>query len=504
MTLPHKVLEKYICGLILIIFMNKQGQWDSKLTFLLAMVGVAVGLGNIWRFSYVVYTNGGGSFFIPYLISIFILGIPFLILEYGIGFSFKKSFTEIVKFINPKFEWIAWIIVILIFTVSIYYMVILGWNLVYLFSSFTFSWGTDTSAYFINNVGGSSDLSNMGLFLIPTSIGVLISWVMLWFISNKKVDKGIGVASKILVPLLFLLMAIIIIFALTLPGANIGIHTLLNPNWNKLFDVNIWLAACSQIIFSLAVGETIILTYASYLPESSKLTDNVFMVVATNSIFEVCTGFGVFSILGFMSYTTGTPMVELISEGAGLIFIVFPLIFNIMGIMGRILAPLLFVTILFAGITSALSLVEPLLSSLSMKLDWSRKKTTTLLCVIGCLFSLILTNGINSYLIGVLDSFINQFGILFFIPVQAVIFSWIFDIDSIIPIINAYSSFKVGKIWKILVRYVCTIAVFGIWIYGIFGLFSSASSFEITIYVIFTVIVLIVSYILTKKNSLIK
>lgn len=480
--------------------MTKQGQWDSKYSFLLAMIGVAVGLGNIWRFSYVVYTNGGGSFFIPYLISIFVLGIPFLILEYGMGFSLKKSFTEIVKSINPQFEFISWIIVILIFSVSIYYVVILGWNLVYLFSSFTFSWGTDTAAYFLN-VGGSSDLSNAFLFLIPTTIGVLIAWFLLWSISNKKVHKGIGKASKILVPLLFILMSIIIIFALTLPGAKIGIYTLLNPNWNKLLDINIWLAACSQIIFSLAVGETIILTYASYLPDNSKLIDNVLMVVATNSIFEVCTAFGVFSILGFMSYTTGTPMVELISEGSGLIFVVFPLCFNIMGIMGRILAPLLFITILFAGITSAISLVEPLLNSLSLKFDWSRRKTTTLLCVIGCFFSLILTNGINSYLISILDTFINQFGILLFIPVQAVLFSWVFDIDSIIPILNAHSSFKVGKIWKIFVRYVCTIAVFGIWLYGIFGLFLNANSFEIAVYIVYSLAVLIVAYILTKRKS---
>ena len=146
--------------------MTRQGQWDSKLTFLLAMIGVAVGLGNIWRFSYIVYTNGGGSFFIPYLISIVILGIPFLILEYGLGFSFKKAFPEIVKSINPKFEMVAWILVVLLFIVLIYYMVIMAWDMVYVYSSFTFSWGNDTMAYFVNNVGGNSDLSNANFVII--------------------------------------------------------------------------------------------------------------------------------------------------------------------------------------------------------------------------------------------------------------------------------------------------------------------------------------------------
>ncbi len=207
------------------------------------MIGVAVGLGNIWRFSYVVYTNGGGSFFIPYLVAIAILGIPFLILEYGIGFSFKQSFTEILKKINPKFEIIAWILVLSAFIVTIYYMVILSWDLTYLISSFTFNWGTDTANYFINTVRGSSNLDNVTSLLIPTTIGVLITWAILWFISNKDIDKGIGKASNILIPLLFIIMGIIIVYSLTLPGASIGINTLITPKWSMLLDVNIWLAA---------------------------------------------------------------------------------------------------------------------------------------------------------------------------------------------------------------------------------------------------------------------
>ena len=105
--------------------MEEYGQWDSTLTFIFAMIGVAIGLGNIWRFSYIVYSNGGGAFFIPYFFAIAIMGIPFLILEYGIGFSFKRSFTEIFKSINPKFEYIAWILIFSITIVLIYYMVII-------------------------------------------------------------------------------------------------------------------------------------------------------------------------------------------------------------------------------------------------------------------------------------------------------------------------------------------------------------------------------------------
>lgn len=478
--------------------MSQQTQWDSSLAFIFAMIGAAVGLGNIWRFSYVLYSNGGGSFFIPYLIAIAIMGVPFLILEYGVGFSFKESFSSIMKKINPKFEIIAWILVLFVFIVTIYYMVILSWDLVYLGSSFTFSWGTDAAHYFVNTVGGSSNLSNASFLLIPTTIGVLLLWIILWFISHRNVDQGIGKVSKILIPALFVIMGCIIVYALTLPGAGIGIATLLTPDWGKLLDVNIWLAAFAQIIFSLSMGQAIALTYASYLPENSKLIDNVLIVVASNSLFEICTAFGVFSILGYMSYTGGTPMVQLITEGTGLIFIVFPMIFNIMGPIGRILAPLLFLAILFAGITSALGFFEPMLNSTSNKLGWSRKKTATILSIIGCIFSIILTTGISSYLVGIIDSFVNEFGILLLIGIQCIIFAWFYGVEHFIPALNESSTFNVGKTWSFVIKYLLPIVLIVMWAIGIVQLFSTAKQFEIIIDLVIIVAVLVFAFILTR------
>ena len=477
---------------------QQQNQWDSSIAFIFAMIGAAVGLGNIWRFSYVLYSNGGGSFFIPYLIAIAIMGIPFLILEYGVGFTFKESFSSIMRDINPKFEIIAWILVLFVYIVTIYYMVILSWDLVYLGSSFTFSWGADAAHYFVNTVGGSSNLSNASFLLIPTTIGVVVLWIVLWFIAHKNVDKGIGKVSKILIPALFVIMGFIIIYALTLPGAGIGINTLLTPDWSKLTDVNIWLAAFAQIIFSLSMGQAIAVTYASYLPENSKLINNVFIVVASNSLFEICTAFGVFSILGYMSFTNGTPMVQLITEGTGLIFIVFPMIFNIMGPIGRIIAPLLFLAILFAGITSALGFLEPMLNTTADKLGWSRKKTATVLAVIGCIFSLILTSGISSYLVGIIDSFVNEFGILILIGIQCIIFAWYYGIDKFLPVLNGLSIINVGKTWKFVIKYLLPCVLIVMWVIGIISLFSTAKPFELIIDVVIIVMVLAFAALLTK------
>ncbi|WP_458403366.1 sodium-dependent transporter [Methanobrevibacter sp.] len=478
--------------------MSQQTQWDSSLAFIFAMIGAAVGLGNIWRFSYVLYSNGGGSFFIPYFIAIAIMGVPFLILEYGVGFSFKESFSKILRRIKPQFEIIAWILILFVFVVTIYYMVILSWDLVYLLSSFTFNWGTDTAAYFTQSVGGSSNLSNAGFLIIPTTIGVILLWIALWFISHRDVDKGIGRVSKILIPALFVIMAIIIVYALTLPGAGKGIDALLTPDWSMLGNVNIWLAAFAQIIFSLSMGQAIALTYASYLPENSKLIDNVLIVVTSNSLFEICTAFGVFAILGYMSTTAGTPIVQLVTEGTGLVFVVFPMIFNIMGPVGRVLAPLLFLAILFAGITSALGFFEPMLNSTSAKFGWSRKKTATVLAILGCAFSIPLTCGISSYIVGVIDSFVNEFGILLLIGIQCIIFAWFYGVERFIPALNANSTFKVGKTWMFIIKYLLPAVLIIMWAIGIVQLFATAKPFEVMMDVIIIVAVMVTSIVLTK------
>ena len=244
-------------------------------------------VGNIWRFSYVLYSNGGGSFFIPYIIATVIIGIPFLILEYGLGFNAKKSFSKLMHDIRPEFEIIAWMLVLFVFVVVIYYMIILGWDFVYLLNSFNFGWGSDPSSFFINNVGGSSSLANLATLIVPTLICTLVLWGIFWVVSVRDIDSGIGRISTILIPLLFMIMIFIFIYAFTLPGFEVGVKTLLTPNWSALYNPNIWLAAFGQIIFSLSIGQAMVYTYASYLPKNTKLVDEVLLVVIANSLYEI-------------------------------------------------------------------------------------------------------------------------------------------------------------------------------------------------------------------------
>ena len=479
----------------------KNSQWNSIFTFIMAMIGLTIGIGNIWRFSYVLYSNGGGSFFIPYIIAILIMGIPFLILEYGLGFTFKKSFSSLMRSIRPEFEIVAWMLVLFVFVVVIYYMVILGWDFVYFLNSFTFGWGNDPSSFFTACVGGNSDLASSATILLPTLICTLVLWAIFWVVSIKDVDDGIGRLSTILIPLLFIIMIFIFIYSFTLPGSYIGITTLITPNWSALLDINVWLAAFGQIIFSLSIGQAMVYTYASYLPENTKLIDEVLIVVIANSLYEIFVAFGVFSILGYMSLTSSIPMNELISQGTGLIFIVFPQIFNAMGPIGHIIAPLLFLSILFAGITSSFALFEPLLSSMCDKFRWSRKKGVTILVLVACACTIIYSTGISSYLVEIVDEFVNNFGILILIGVQAIIFGWFYGVEKVMPALNEYSTFKVGKKWAFIIKYLLPVILIVMWIFGIIKLFHETNSFGLIVDLIITAVVVGLSILLTKMNG---
>ena len=478
--------------------MNQNSQWNSIITFILAMIGLTIGIGNIWRFSYVVYSNGGGSFFVPYLISILVMGVPFLILEYGLGFSLKKSFSKLMHDIRPEFEVIAWMLVLLVFIVVIYYMIILGWDFAYLLESFTLGWGNDPNAFFTTYIGGTGDLSGAAHLLIPTLLCTLVLWIIFWFVTVRGVDDGIGKVSTVLIPLLFIIMIVIFLYAFTLPGGILGIKTLLKPDWSLLLNINIWLAAFGQTIFTLSIGQAMVYTYATYLPKNTKLVDEVLLVVATNTLYEIFIAVGVFSILGYMSLKSSIPVNELITEGTGLIFVVFPQIFNEMGFAGQIIGPLFFISILFAGFTSAFALFEPLLSSLCDKFNWSRRKGVSILVIVAIVGSALFSTGISAYMVQIVDNFVNSFGILILIGVQAIIFGWFYGVEKVIPVLNEYSTVKVGKIWVFTIKYVLPILIILIWVNGVLTLVDETTSFELIVDMVITVIVVGLSIFFTR------
>ena len=480
--------------------MSDKNEWGSNLSFVLAMVGSAVGLGNIWRYPYVLYSNGGGAFYIPYLVAIILMGIPFLILEYGVGYNFKSSFPKAIRKIHANYEFLGWLLPISVFIIMIYYSCILGWDGIYVILSFFKGWGADPNTYFATTLLQSQEtVKGITTFIPIIGVTMLVSWAIIWFISHKDLEEGLGKVSKILVPLLFVIMIVIVAFSLTLPGASIGLNELFSPDWGLLLDFNIWMAAFGQIIFSLSLGMSIAFTYASYTGEKSDLITNTLSIAFANCAFENFCALGVFSILGYMSLQSGTAVSDLVTQGTGLVFVAYPTVLNVLGKYSIVIGPLFFFTIYLAGLTSILSTIEPLAFSIQNKFTWSRKKTMTFLCIIGAAISMMYATAYGGTLLGYVDTFINQIAILFGVLVECNLFAWTFKCENIIPALNERSrSIKLGKWWVYIVKYILPLAIGIVWIGGVYDIIVNGSTAQSLVFINITIILLVLTAIFTK------
>ena len=475
--------------------MRDKNEWGSNLSFVLAMVGSAVGLGNIWRYPYVLYSNGGGAFYIPYIVAILLMGIPFLILEYGVGYNFKSSFPKAIRKINSKYEFLGWALPVSVFIIMIYYSCILGWDGIYVILSFFKGWGADPNTYFATGLLQSQEtISGITTFLPIVATSMIISWLIVWFISHKDLEEGLGKISKILVPLLFVIMIVIVAFSLTLPGAMIGLNELFSPDWSLLLNFNIWMAAFGQIIFSLSLGMSIAFTYASYTGEEADLITNTLSIAFANCAFENFCALGVFSILGYMSMQSGTAVADLVTQGTGLVFVAYPTVLNVLGQYALIIGPLFFITVYLAGITSILSTIEPLAFSIQNKFTWSRKKTMTVLCLIGASISMMYATAYGGTLLGYVDAYINQIAILLGVLIECNVFAWTFNCEKLIPGLNECSkTIKLGKWWLYIVKYILPLFIGIVWIGGIYDVISTGSSGQLMVFANLTVILIVLT-----------
>ncbi|WP_244833991.1 sodium-dependent transporter [Clostridium sp. BJN0001] len=434
---------------------NKREEWNNKLGFILAAVGSAVGLGNIWRYPYLVYANGGGAFLIPYFVAIITAAIPLLILEYGMGHKYKGSTPLAIARANKKWEWMGWWPTVSAFIILVYYSMILSWAIKYFLLSFTKGWGENPNDYFYNDfLHLSSSPFEVTTIIWPIFICILLLWAINFFICYRGIKKGIEKINKLLLPMLIIIMIIIVIRGVTLDGASAGLNKLFTPDFDKMRDPSVWVAAYGQVFFSLSIGMGIMMTYSSYLPKKSDINNSAFMTSFANCGFEFLCAIGVFSILGFMATSEGVPVDEVVSSGIGLAFIVFPKVFSIMGTWGNILGTLFFACLIFAGTTSTVSLVEAVSSPIIDKSGWSRKKVVSLICGTGSILSIAFATNAGLYFLDIIDNFINNYGIITIGFLEAVFVGWILKPDTIRNHTNSVSYFKIGKWWNLTIKYI--------------------------------------------------
>ncbi|WP_455660482.1 sodium-dependent transporter [Pradoshia sp.] len=434
--------------------MNKErAQWGTRAGFIFAAVGSAIGLGNIWRFPSVAYENGGGAFFLPYLFALLTAGIPLLIMEFTIGQKFRSSAPLSYFKIRKGAEWLGWWQVIVSFVIATYYAVILAWSLSYAYFSLRTTWGEDTEGYLFNSflkVLPGENAGQIGSIVPNVFYPLVIIWVLALVILFAGVKKGIERANRIFIPLLVVMFGIIVIRAITLENATDGLQAFFEPNWSQLTNGKVWVAAYSQIFFSLSIAFGIMITYASYLPKKTDITNNAFITGFANSGFELLAGIGVFATLGFMAGQLGVPVNEVVTGGIGLAFVVFPQIINEIPTWPNLFGFLFFASLFLAGLTSLISIAEVFISSFQEKFGISRRKSVGFGAGAAALISILYATQGGLYIFDTVDHFINQYGVALAGLVEIIFIAWIARELSVLQNhANSMSDIRLGAWWKI-------------------------------------------------------
>ena len=449
--------------------MAQRSQWGTRAGFIMAAVGSAVGLGNIWRFPYVAYENGGGAFFIPYLFALLTAGIPILIMEFTIGHKYRGSAPlSFFRMSGKKAEWLGWWGIFVAFVVSTYYSVIIAWAMKYTIYSFNLTWGADTENFLFGNVLNLADTpGDVGGYVPGVLLPLLLVWIIAFIILFAGVQRGIELANRIFIPTLVVVFLIVVIRAVTLDGAMLGLDAFFKPDLSKLMNPTVWVAAYGHIFFSLSIAFAIMITYSSYLPKKSDITNNAFITGFANSGFELLAGIGVFAALGFMATQADKAVADVADAGVGLAFVVFPEIINQMPGMNGLFGALFFLSLVLAGITSLVSICETYIAGISDKFNTSRSKAVIFGVGIAAITSTLFATRGGLYFLDAADYFINQFGIAAIGLVEVVLIAWVFrKLGVFEKHANSVSDIRLGSWWKICLSVVTPI-VLGYMMFGL-------------------------------------
>ncbi|MBU8585767.1 sodium-dependent transporter [Priestia megaterium] len=341
--------------------MSQNEQWTSKLGFILASAGSAIGIGAIWKLPYVAGTSGGGAFFLLFILFTAIIGLPLLLAEFVLGRHTQKEAIRAYDAVAPGSLWkgIGYLGVITCFILLSFYSVVGGWILQYIFASVT------------GQLNGVSDYGSLFNSTIANPTSAVISQFVFLLLTivvvARGIQNGIEKANKILMPALFILFIIIIIRSLTLDGAMEGVSFFLYPDFSKLTSQTI-LFAMGQAFFSLSVGVSVMVTYSSYLSKQQNLPKSAISISALNILISLLAGLAIFPAVFSMGVKP--------TEGPGLLFIVLPSIFEQLP-FGIVFQTFFLALFLFATLTSGFSMLEIIVASLAkgeqhkrIKLSW--------------------------------------------------------------------------------------------------------------------------------------
>ncbi len=428
-------------------------KWTSKVGFVLAAAGSAVGLGNIWRFSYVTGTNGGAAFVIIYLVAIVLIGYPMMVTEVAIGRKSEKNPVGAFKALAPNTPW--WLVgalgVFSGFVILSFYSVVAGWSVAYIFKAIAgFIPDTDFAGVFVEHI---------------TSTGAPIIWHAIFMVLTAGiiaagVVKGIQRWVKILMPVLFILLIILVLRALTLPGAGEGIAFYLAPRFGDV-TAGTLLAAIGQAFFTLSLGMGAMITYGSYLSNQENIADNGGWVVGLDTAIAIVAGFAIFPAVFAFGFDP--------AAGPGLVFITLPAVFAEMP-AGSLFGFIFFVLLSVAALTSAISLLEVVVAWLVDEKDWPRVKAAVSMGIVIFVIGLPTTLGfgvwgdvriIGMEILDFYDFLASELALPIGGALTAIFAGHVWKARTVVDETNSPpGAIKIGNWYGVLIKYVIPIAVF--------------------------------------------
>ena len=453
----------------------KRSSWASNTTFILAAVGSAVGLGNAWRFPGLAAKHGGGAYLLVYLIAMFLMGIPLLMMEISIGRKMRSGAPGAMRGLNKRFEPIGWAATSNAFVISAYYAVVFAWVIMMAVFSFRFlniTGDTVTASGIWENLTKTTYTTDgIKTLSLPVIICLFVAWILV-YMCIRNGTSSVGKVIKFLIILPVVCLVVMAVKGITMSGAIEGIKAFFIPEFSALADAEIWVDAVGQVFYSVSVMMAIMFAYGSFLSDDSKVARDSLIIVFSDLAVSLMSGIVMFTTM----YGTGIQD-QLTKTGPGLAFIIYPTpIVNLSksGVFNSIFSFVFYFCLGTLAVDSAFSIIEGVSTAVSDKFKFNKKKTTLAICIASGVISLIFTTGAGLAFLDIVDNWCNSFTLILVGVLETVAIGWFYKTQIVVDEINRNAvGFKMPKLWfDMTVKVIAPVALSALFIWNIYNLFA--------------------------------